>query len=261
MIDELMENPYAWLILSVCTVGSLIFAIYTWIVGKKVKEISVDYSANHIVKKGKSPIPKLEMKYDGKSIDNLSSTIFYFWNSGNEVINACDLVKVCPLKIKCDSEQILDAQIIKQSDDSNGFSIKRIVPEEVELQFEYINCGEGVSIQVLHAGEEDKFSLDCKIKGGRKIKDCVKNRKRQSGKGFLKTLVEEMAVFLPIVLGYIISMLLFKATGLSQKEYSWIIVVSTIGVAIMLMVLYIKIEKKINKAFHKSIPDDLKQSK
>lgn len=186
MINEWMENPYAWLILSVCTVGSLIFAIYTWFVGKKVKEISVDYSSNHIVKTGKSPIPKLEMKYNGKGIDNLSSTFFYIWNSGNEVVNDEDLVKVCPLKIKCDSEQILDAQIIKQSDDSNGFFIKKIAPEEVELQFEYIDCGEGVSIQVLHAGAEDKFSLDCKIKGGRKIKDCVKNRKKQRGKGFLR---------------------------------------------------------------------------
>ena len=261
MIDELMKNPYAWLILSAISIASFAFAIYTWIVGKKVKEISVDYTSNHIVKKGKSPIPKLEMRYDGKSIDNLSSTIFYFWNSGNEVINADDLVKVCPLKIRCDSEKILDAQIIKQSDESNSFFIKRITPEEVELQFEYINCGEGVSVQVLHAGEEDKFSLDCKIKGGRKIKDCVKNRREQREKGILRALIEEVTLILPLVLGYVISMLLFKTTKLPHEEYSWLIALSTIGITIMIMVLYVKIEKRISKAFHKSVPDDLKEAK
>lgn len=81
---------------------------------------------------------------------------------------------------------------------------------------------------------------------------CKKQKKTERERLF-KALVEETVVFLPIALGYIISMLLFKATGLPQKEYSWIIVVSTIGVAIMLMVLYVKIEKKISKAFHKSI--------
>ena len=261
MINELMKNPYAWLILSLISIFSFAFAIYTWIVGKKVKEISVDYSTNYIVKKGKSPIPKLEMKYDGKSIENLSSTIFYIWNCGNEVINAGDLVKMYPLKITCDSAQILDAQIIKQSDASNAFLIKKIAPEEIELQFEYIDCGEGVSIQVLHAGKEDKLSLICKIKGGRKIKDCVENRKNQGGKGFFRALVKEVIPFILMASGYVISMLFFKVIGLPQKEYAWIILVSTIGIEFLLGVLYVKIEKKINKAFHKSIPDDLRKSK
>ena len=60
MVEELMSNPYAWLFLSLCTVASFVFAIYTWINGKKTKEISIDNCTNEIVKMGKSPINKLD---------------------------------------------------------------------------------------------------------------------------------------------------------------------------------------------------------
>ena len=50
MVEELMSNPYAWLFLSLCTVASFVFAIYTWINGKKTKEISIDNCTNEIGK-------------------------------------------------------------------------------------------------------------------------------------------------------------------------------------------------------------------
>lgn len=77
MFDELMSNSFAWIFLSLCTIFSVIFAIYTWIVGYKRKEISVDYSSNDIIKQGKQPIPKLDIKYEHKTIQDLSATIFY----------------------------------------------------------------------------------------------------------------------------------------------------------------------------------------
>ncbi len=71
--------------------------------------------------KGKSPINKLEMKFDGKAIQELSSTIYFIWNSGSDVINAGDMVGENSIKIICEDEQFLDVKIIKQSDESNAF--------------------------------------------------------------------------------------------------------------------------------------------
>lgn len=102
-MEKLMSNPYAWSVLSLCTVFSLIFAIYTWIVGRKTKEISVDYFSNEIIKQGKNPISKLNIEFEGKPIQDLTSTVFYIWNSGSEVINHDDVVEKA-LKIKCKSE-------------------------------------------------------------------------------------------------------------------------------------------------------------
>ena len=61
-MKELMNNPYAWLFLSLITIFSFAFAIYTWIAGKKAKELSNDYLSNDIIKQGKQPISKLKTK-------------------------------------------------------------------------------------------------------------------------------------------------------------------------------------------------------
>ena len=119
MMNELMSNPYAWLILSFCTIFSVVCAIYTWIVGKRTKEISIDYYSNDIIQPGKQPIPKLSIEFDGQKIEDLTATTFYIWNSGNDVINNTDIVGET-LKIECKSDKILDTQIIKQSDHING---------------------------------------------------------------------------------------------------------------------------------------------
>ena len=37
-IKSLMNNPYAWVILSVCTILLFVFGIYTWFAGKRKKE-------------------------------------------------------------------------------------------------------------------------------------------------------------------------------------------------------------------------------
>lgn len=108
MINKLMSNPYAWLILSFCTIFSVAFAIYTRIVEKRTKEISIDYYSNDIIKRGKQPIPKLKIEFDGQKIEDLTATTFYIWNSGSDVINNTDIVGET-LNIKYKSDKILDA--------------------------------------------------------------------------------------------------------------------------------------------------------
>ena len=60
---------------------------------KKTKEISIDYSSNDIIKQGKQLIPNLKIEFDCKRIEDLTSTTYYIWNSGNEVLNNADIVE------------------------------------------------------------------------------------------------------------------------------------------------------------------------
>lgn len=175
-MEKLMSNPYAWSVLSLCTVFSLIFAIYTWIVGRKTKEISVDYFSNEIIKQGKNPISKLNIEFEGKPIQDLTSTIFYIWNSGSEVINHEEVVEKS-LKIKCKSESFLDVQVIRQSDDSNNFSVMNVTSTNIEVIFDYMDSGEGVRLQILHTESSDDLFVNCKIKGGKPIRNCIEMKK------------------------------------------------------------------------------------
>ena len=180
-IQELMENPYAWAILSICTIVALIFAVYTWIVGKKKMELSCFYNTLWVVKAGKSVIPKLSLSYEGQAIDDLTVTKYVIWNSGNEVLNRSDIVRVCPLQIVSDGNaQILDAQIIVQSDVTNAFKILEKKDKCVKLEFDYANVGDGIILQILHTGDIADINVECKIKGGNKLRNLNHNIKKKN---------------------------------------------------------------------------------
>lgn len=179
MLEKLMNNPYAWLFLSVLSIFSVIFAIWTWCAGKQRKEISIHCKSNEIIKAGKQRIQKLNVMFDGRAIEDLTSTKFYIWNSGNQVLHNADIVQSKPLRIHTEKATILDAQILRVSDDTNVFEIASASDKEITLVFDYVEKGKGVLVQVLHTGNPLDLTFDCKIKGGLDVRDCtVTNKKR-----------------------------------------------------------------------------------
>ncbi len=261
MVEELMSNPYAWLFLSLCTVASFVFAIYTWINGKKTKEISIDNCTNEIVKMGKSPINKLDMKFDGKAIQELSSTIYFIWNSGSDVINAKDMVGDNPIKIICEDEQFLDAKIIKQSDDSNAFKILNFDAANIEMSFDYIDSGEGVKLQILHNGDDGKIHVEYKIKGGKPKSNCAELRKEGGIKKIIKAIADELITVF-------ICLFAFLMTALFANIFSNLIGVTGEGVLVMTIVLsipltliiifiFIKTKSMFKRVFHRTVPNTL----
>lgn len=118
-LENLMKNPYAWLLLSICTVAALVFAIYTWIKGKKKKAIAYWTQSYRLVEKGIRRISNLQISYLERNIDDLIITRFAFWNYGNEVVNKADIVESLPLSINSinkDNTVLLDVSIIDVTD-------------------------------------------------------------------------------------------------------------------------------------------------
>ena len=259
LIEMLMSNPYAWLLLSLCTVVSLIFAIYTWITGKRTKEISIDKYTNEIVKMGKSPIQKLEMKFDGKAIQDLSSTIYFIWNSGNDVINANDMVGERPIRITCENEQFLDVKIIKQSDESNSFRILDFNTTNIEMAFDYIDSGEGLKLQILHTGTDGEIHVEYKIKGGKPKRDCAELKKGSGIKRVIKAIVNELIPMIIWGLSLFIVVLLYNVMGISEEgQFVSILVLST-SLALIMILIFVKLKSVIKNVFHRAIPSTLKK--
>lgn len=258
MMDKLMSNPYAWLVLSLCTIFSVVFAIYTWIVGKKTKEISIDYSSNDIIKQGKQPIPKLKIEFDCKKIEDLTSTTYYIWNSGNEVINNEDIVGET-LKIECKSDAILDARVIKQSDNSNKFAVLNVTPANIDVLFEYMDSGEGVRLQVLHTGSGADLSFRGKIKGGKAIRNCPKLKKSKGIRAFLQSCIDELFPMLIFVISIYGTIIVAQSMDFPYKEYSVVIMIASIVVSFVILFMYLKIKKKVSQVLHRKIPNILKQ--
>lgn len=260
MLEMLMGNPYAWLLLSLCTIASLVFGIYSLIVGKKTKQISIDKYTNEIVKMGMSLTRKLEMKFDGKVIQDLSSTIFIIWNSGNDVINANDMVGEIPIKITCENEQFLDVKIIKRSDRSNDFRILNFNSKDIRMTFDYINSGEGLRLQILHTGSEEKIHVELKIKGGKAIRDCAELRKKSRDKSSIIFIVNELIIpMIALGLGYYTTILLFDLFEFASGVLS--VIACSFFFGLILLFIYTELKSRVSKIFHKEVPEALKSGK
>lgn len=258
MIERLMGNPYAWLFLALCTVASLFFAIYTWIKGKKTKEISIDNYTNEIVKMGKSPINKLEMKFDGKAIQELSSTIYFLWNSGSDVINASDMVGKKPIKIICEDEQFLNVKILKQSDESNSFQITDFNAANIEISFDYMDSGEGVKIQILHTGNVEKIQVEYKIKGGKPKRNCAELRKERGIKKVIKAIADELIPMFIWLFVFLMTALIVYIIGITGEGFLVITTIISVPLTLIMMFAFVKIRRMLKQIFHRTVPDALK---
>ena len=175
MIEHLQNSPVVWTILTICsllTIPSLVFAIYTWIKGKQKKEFTISKDGYCIVREGKKKIKKVSLLFDGKEIEDLSVTKFVIWNSGNVDIRREDVASERPLMIhNTGNANILDANIIVETDSTNHFSVDIIDSDRIIIDFEYANKKDGIIVQVIHTGDWDDLAVDYKIKGGEPVKN------------------------------------------------------------------------------------------
>lgn len=240
-ITDLMNNPYAWLVLAFCTVAAFAFAIYTWFAGRRKKELAYTTNSYKIIQKGNSLIPELEISYKNRNIEDLTITKYAIWNSGNEVIDSSDIVESKKLMIilKGENESILNPKIIAESDETNNFRIDLLQDNTAVINFDYIDPKEGVVIQIAHTGSNDSLQVECKIKGGKIIRNTSKKiNKRISRRNFrtINTILMGISVILMTFL--CISTFLFAWGVIPKKAYGLLnsdnVIIDKILSAIML---------------------------
>lgn len=245
------------------TIFSTVFGVYTWIIGKKRKELSVSCKTNEIIISGGSNIPKLTIQYDGNNIQDLSASKFYIWNSGNDVIYASDVVSNRPICIhNTGSASILNAEIVRANEESNDFAIEHTTDQEVRVSFDYVDHGEGFVLQILHSGSSQDLELDCKIKGGKEIRErsSVKRKKKEARIDYW---IDVLFAALPSFLGFSLSLLslgicLYFQDKIPDGMGTPIAFVSMFVPFVIGMLFGNKIGEYVNKKFHRTIPPTLK---
>lgn len=267
-LEELMNNPYTLLILSVCTVFSVIYAIYAGIKSKEKKEISYISNTYKIVRAGKNIIPEIQISYRGQAIEDLTVTRFAIWNSGNRLLNSNDTVDIKPLSIisNDDGPDILDASIIKQSEVSNKFTVNKKNSHFVELKFDYMDRKDGIILQILHTGDIHDISFTGLIKGGKKLKNAENNILLIKNKKIIKTISIlligiEMLLVLTVMLAFI-----FEKFGVIQvsnfmlldpKLNTFVSLAITGMLFVIAIIMYYRLLKKI---FYINVPSALRDS-
>lgn len=202
-LRSIQSNPFISLALAIVGVASLIIGIRS----RKKLELSYGQSSFQIIKKGKTTIENLYLLFGEKEISDLTITKFAIWNSGNEVIDGKDIVSGKPLQITAhNNAEILDVSITEKVEETNNFVITDINKNRAEVKFEYVDKKEGVIIQVLHSGDGADLSVDCKIKGGKPVRNIsekeriTSTKKRRVRGAMIVALIIEMVLATLLVL-------------------------------------------------------------
>ena len=270
MLEKLMDNPYAWAILAICTVVSLPLGLYSIVKGKKYKAFSFSHISNSIVRNGEKLIPQIKFTFNNLEIHNLTVTKVAIWSSGNEVINSADIVVGKELNVIVpDGVEILSAEIIGKSDETNQFSLVKMDPQVASLAFNYVEKNDGIVVQVIHTGFSDDISVSCKIKGGKPVKDANPNLKEPrflarvnpikfmavasavlSGIITLMNIVSVLALFIPSLFDYLNTPMI-----LNYEQH----LVLTIFVTVMTVIVNFMSGKMLKQAFRLPIPIKLRK--
>lgn len=247
MAENLMNNPIVWTLLSAVTVTSLLWSIITYYKSNRKKELSCYFKTNKIIQAGKTLIPKLDLKYNGEEIEDLSITKIAIWSSGNELINKNDVVDKKPLTIKSASPEtkILDGDIVSQSETINEFQIVEKNNTEIVIDFSYVEKADGVVIQVMHSGNLEDLNVEGKIKGGR-IKGL--NRKKRGIKDEKKRRIVYSLLSVVIIVwvwGLVAAAAWRCYVGNLDRVSDNLLFVFVLGYAIVVSVMYIRIIKRL----------------
>ena len=163
MIDVFNKNPWVTFLCFCIAILSLLLGIIFFLASRKKKDFRYSYNSNRLIKDFTQQIDGLNISYKSKTIESLTVTKYVFWNKGNETINSSDFPSTSKLKIKIKNDfKILDSKIIFTKNETNNVNCELQNNEEVLLQFDYLDKGEGFVVQLIHTSTND---MDLCVKG------------------------------------------------------------------------------------------------
>jgi hypothetical protein len=99
---------------------------------------------------------EVEVYYQGSPVPRLTRVHIIIWNSGTRLLRGTDIVQEDPLRFVVDSSgKILNASLVKTTRGTNKFAVSIVQdrPNELLCQFDYLDPGDGATIELLHTSE------------------------------------------------------------------------------------------------------------
>lgn len=166
LIEELTLLNIIFLALAIL---GIVLAIFFFIKSRKEKAPVYKTKTTQLVKNNLSSIEKLQILYDGETLQNLYLTKISIWNSGRETINKSDFVVRDPLIIDCQGDGIIYDFKIEYADERNAVSVTKIDSKNLKIDFDYLDKNQGLLLSVFHSTDSSNLILKGSFKGARKI--------------------------------------------------------------------------------------------
>ena len=149
-----------FLILALLGVVATLITYWKSIVKKKPTYDKINYN---LINESITTLEKLEVKYNENEIKNFSTGTISFYNSGKGVIRKEDIAPLDKLRIELSDEyEILNAEIIFESNKVNNCSILMENNKNLIISFDFLDENQGLVVKFYHTG---KNIADFNIKG------------------------------------------------------------------------------------------------
>lgn len=207
------DNPWLNILFLFLAIFSIILSLIFYFKSKKEKRPTYSKKTSNVIQRTVIKSNKLEVKYNGSSIENLSMTEFAFWNSGRETIRGIDIAPSDPLIIKSTAPIILYDFEVQFKNDINNFIIQKINENSLKLSFDFIDFNQGVKLKIYHSGNlSSELLLQGTIIGSEGIKPGVKKEFTMNKIDFLgypsRKLLKSKVILFKII-GFLYALIVF----------------------------------------------------
>ena len=227
------NSPWLNIIFLILAILGIFLAIYFYY--KSIREKKPVYNTKSIPLFHANPIiaNKIEIKYHGTVVNNLTLTKFAFWNAGLEPIRFEDIPNNFPFLLKTSNDVIIyDIELLDQNT-VNNFSVKKLDEHTIKIDFDFINFNDGIIINIFHSKyQKTGLTLQAKFIGAKQVARGIQKDK----------LADKMDV-LARPINYF-----FNKKGISSKIIFVLLFLPSIAVIIPLSILILPIDYFMNKA-------------
>ncbi|MCM0624503.1 hypothetical protein M5J14_08180 [Lysinibacillus sp. OL1_EC] len=146
----------------------VLIALYTYKIAKIGPRLVYQWESFEIIGKNEVTPDEIEIFFKGKKVPRVIKTTTVIWNSGTETIHGENIVKNDSLQLEFDDEkEIIGASILLRTKEVNGFEISTNDEKKniLNMKFEYLDRGDGVTIEILHTDENRYPNFKGTIKG------------------------------------------------------------------------------------------------
>lgn len=143
----------------------LAFALFTYVKTRRAPRLAYYLDGTSIIGGSSAEFPKeVEVLFGGAKVERVTSTTLTLWNSGNTTIEGKAVVESDPLRVEAKSD-ILKVDVLVTSRDVNGIVVSELSKREAELRFDFLDAGDGATLQILHSGGPAEIGLCGTIRG------------------------------------------------------------------------------------------------
>lgn len=210
---------------------SLLTGAYFHLKSKRVRRALYRQEEHPVV--GTGGLSEVEIRYQGQVVPHVSRAAVTFWNGGTETINREDVAPADPLRIEMpEGSRLLDAHVSARTRDVTQCDV--VVdddsPTSVGLSFDFLDPGDGLTVNMLHTGQADHVVV---VRGTIKGTDLERDDRDHSREGSGSELVIGAVMGGAIVPAALAVVLLIEPADLVSNS-AILVLLGGVGVASLL---------------------------